>query len=109
MVKLNSTTEVRSIVTIINPSYTSYLFLKCCIICSANNCKDLVSGKSGKHKVKYVTPIFKYFFISFNIVSGVPIINNFESFLIPFLQDVYAFLVRNSLSSIPRNKYHAML
>src|SRR5437660_7879201 len=56
-----------------------YLFLKQGITCSANNCKDLVSGKSGNHTVKYVTPIFKYLFISLMIVSGVPAVTKLES------------------------------
>src|SRR5712691_6223036 len=47
-----------------------YLFLKHGITCCANNCKDLVSGKSGNHTLKYVTPICKYLFISLMTVSG---------------------------------------
>ena len=81
-----------------------YILLTLGIICSANNCKDLVSGKSGKCMVKYVTPIFKYLLISFNIVLGVPLIIRFEPFHFPFLSDTLTFLFFNSSSSLPRNK-----
>jgi|GEM_PF-2732513 flagellar biosynthesis protein FliQ len=76
-----------------------YLFLKQGITCSANNCKDLVSGKSGNHTVKYVTPIFKYLFISLMIVSGVPAVTKLESFHILFLPNIFVFLLSNSPSS----------
>ena len=88
-----------------------YLFLKQGITCSANNCKDLVSGKSGNHTVKYVTPICKYLFISLMIVSGVPAVTRLESFHILFLHNIFVFLLSNSPSSAPRNKIpcHALI
>src|SRR6266496_847088 len=88
-----------------------YLFLNQGITCSANNCKELVSGKSGNHTVKYVTSIFKYLFISLMIVSGVPAITKSESFHILFLHNIFVFLLSNSPSSAPRNKIpcHALI
>jgi hypothetical protein len=56
-----------------------------------NNCKDLVSGKSGNQTIKYVIPIFKYLFISVMIVSGVPAVTKLESFPSSFFTRLSTF------------------
>jgi len=46
----------------------------------ANNCIDIILGKSRKKMVKYVKPMATYLLISLKIISGVPAITNSESF-----------------------------